>query len=68
MRLCRGWMTCSRARPGEDPWGCSHAHLHAGSDTCFTPCSNGDHTICMEVRDANLPKLDDMRISQGPDT
>jgi len=44
-------MTCSRARPGEDPWGCSHAHLHAGSDICFTPCSNGDHTICMEVKD-----------------
>lgn len=52
MRLCRGWMTCIRARNDPDlhpGFRCSHASLHKGSDVCFTPCSNGDKTICMEV-------------------
>jgi hypothetical protein len=65
MRLCRGWMTCSRARRNED-WGtgCSHATLHEGSNICFRPCDNGEHTICMELEEGlneNLWDVADMQ-------
>lgn len=61
MRLCRGWMTCPRARKNQE-WGdaCAHASLHTGSNICFRKCYNGDKTICMEVGDATLSRMDDL--------